>query len=77
MVTNHDQGCRANRKILAFATTTLGSERRVLAVVLGDRTPPMPSSNEKEKSFDWLTWAIGFLCGITTTLAVVWNFSPH
>jgi hypothetical protein len=64
MATNHDQGFEANRKILGFADDG------------PHRTPPMPRSNEK-RSFDWLTWAIGFLCGITTTLAAVWNFSPH
>jgi hypothetical protein len=36
-----------------------------------------PNSIEDRKGLDWLTWAIGFLCGVTTTLAVVWNFSPH
>jgi len=37
---------------------------------------PTPNSSETEKGLDWLTWAIGFLCGVTTTLALVWHFSP-
>jgi hypothetical protein len=32
------------------------------------------TENESEKErFDWLTWAIGFLCGVVTTLVLV----PH
>jgi len=36
------------------------------------KMPITENGSEKER-FDWLTWAIGFLCGVVTTLVLV----PH
>jgi hypothetical protein len=49
--------------------------RRGGIAVSGGSESKMPiTENESEKEkFDWLTWAIGFLCGVVTMLVLV----PH